>query len=121
MFFDLYWTPEYTKLLGREGLTYNFLPLDEDETRMVDILYNANSDRQTEISDIEVVEGQKIRVLTGPLMGIESTIKKVNLHKRNVLITFTMCGREVEALVGINIIGKVNEQNTEKYIQKQSN
>ena len=120
LFFDLYWTPEYTKLLGREGLTYNFLPLDEDETRMVDILYNANSDRQTEISDIEVVEGQKIRVLTGPLMGIESTIKKVNLHKRNVLITFTMCGREVEALVGINIIGKVNEQNTEKYIQKQS-
>ena len=38
LFFDLYWVPGFTRLLGREGLTYNFMPLDEDESRMVDIL-----------------------------------------------------------------------------------
>ena len=104
LFKDLYWTPEYTRLLGREGYTENFLPLSKDEERMINILYNAESGRKTEISDIQVVEGQKIRVVTGPLMGIESTIKKVNLHKRIVTITFEMCGRQVEANVGINII-----------------
>ena len=108
LFFDLYWVPGFTKLLGREGLTYNFVPLDEDESRMIDILYNAGSGRTTPISDIEVVEGEKIRIVTGPLMGIESTIKKVNLHKRLVTVEFMLCNRKVEAQVGINIITKIN-------------
>ena len=113
LFFDLYWTPEYTKLLGREGLTYNFLPLTKDEARMIDILYSANHSRRTEISDIEVVEGQKVRVISGPLMGNESIIKKVNLHKRLVTISISVAGRSVDVEVGINIIGKVEESNTE--------
>ena len=108
LFFDLYWVPGFTKLLGREGLTYNFVPLDEDESRMIDILYNAGSGRTTPISDIEVVKGEKIRIVTGPLMGIESTIKKVNLHKRLVTVEFMLCNRKVEAQVGINIITKIN-------------
>lgn len=107
LFEEIYWLPEYTKILGREGLTDMFVPLDADESRMIDILYNANSDRTTEISDIEVVEGDKIRILTGPLAGIETNIKKVNLHKRNVLVEFMLCGRKVEAQVGINIVSKI--------------
>ena len=107
LFEEIYWLPEYTKILGREGLTDMFVPLDQDESRMIDILYNANSDRTTEISDIEVVEGDKIRILTGPLAGIETNIKKVNLHKRNVLVEFMLCGRKVEAQVGINIVSKI--------------
>ena len=118
LFFDLYWTPEYTKLLGREGLTYNFLPLNKDEARMVDILYNANNDRKTPISDIEVVEGQKIRVIAGPLMGQEGLITKVNLHKRTVTIKLSIFKREAEVDVGINIIGKIEEPKIEKFIQK---
>ena len=108
LFFDLYWVEGFTKLLGREGLTYNFIPLNEDESRMIDILYNENTDRTTKISDIEVIEGDRIRILTGPLKGIESKVKKVNLHKRLVTVEFTLCNRTVEAQVGINIITKEN-------------
>lgn len=108
LFDDLYFTPEYTRLLGREGLTENFLPLNKDEERMINILYNANHERKTEISDIEVIEGQRIRVISGPLMGNESVIKKVNLHKRKVTITIPFKGRDIEVDVGINIIGKIN-------------
>ena len=71
---------------------------------MIDILYNASSNRTTEISNIEVKEGQTIRVLDGPLMGLETQIKKVDLHKRTVKVEFMMCGRLVSANVGINII-----------------
>ena len=108
LFFDLYWVPGYTRLLGREGLTYNFLPLDEDEARMVDILYNRNTGRTTEISDIVVEEGDTIRVLDGPLMDVKAKITKVNLHKRTVVVELTLCNRTVEAKLGVNIITKIN-------------
>ena len=107
LFFELYWIPGYQRLLGREGDTYNFVPLDQDESRMIDILYSVNNNRITEISNIEVTVGQTIRVLDGPLVGLETQIKKVNLHKRTVTVEFTMCGRLVSANVGINIITNV--------------
>ena len=107
LFKQLYWTPGYTRLLGREADTYNFVPLDKDESRMVDILYSKNNDRITEISNIEVKEGETIRVLDGPLMGLETQIKKVNLHKRNVTVEYMMCGRLVTSDVAINIVTNI--------------
>ena len=107
LFRQLYFTPGFQKLLGREEGTENFVPLDKDESRMIDILYSANNNRITEISNIEVKEGEMIRVLDGPLMGLETQIKKVNLHKRTVLVEFMMCGRLVTAPIGINIITNI--------------
>ena len=107
LFEALYWTPGFTKLLGREGLTTNFVPLNKDESRMIDILYSANDDHITEISNIEVKEEQTIKVLDGPLVGLETRIKKVNLHKRMVTIEHMFCGRLVESQIGINIITDV--------------
>ena len=107
LFRQLYFTPGFQKLLGREEGTENFVPLDKDESRMIDILYSTNNNRITEISNIEVKEGEMIRVLDGPLMGLETQIKKVNLHKRTVLVEFMMCGRLVTAPIGINIITNI--------------
>ena len=107
VFFELYWIPGYTRLLGRESDTYNFVPLDKDESRMIDILYSANTNRITEISHIEVKEGEMIRVLDGPLMGLETQIKKVNLHKRTVTVGFMLCGRLVEVDVAIDIVTNI--------------
>ena len=104
LFIDLYWTPGYERLLGREADTYNFGPLDKDESRMIDILYSSENNRVTEISNISVKEGQTIKVLDGPLVGLETQIKKVDLHKRTVKVEFMLCGRLVSANVGINII-----------------
>ena len=104
LWIDLYWTPGYERLLGREGLTNNFVPLDKDESRMIDILYSSENNRVTEISNISVKEGQTIKVLDGPLVGLETQIKKVDLHKRTVKVEFMLCGRLVSANVGINII-----------------
>ena len=107
LFRQLYFTPGFERLLGREEGTENFVPLDKDETRMIDILYSRNNNRITEISNIEVKEGQTIRVLDGPLQGLETQIKKVNLHKRTVKVEFMMFGRLVSANVGINIVTDV--------------
>lgn len=107
LFKQLYFTPGFQRLLGREAETENFVPLDKDESRMIDILYSVNNNRITEISNIEVKEGEMIRVLDGPLVGLETQIKKVNLHKRTVLVEFMMCGRLVTAPIGINIITNI--------------
>ena len=107
LFVQLYWTPDYTRLLGREADTYNFVPLDKDESRMIDILYASENGRVTEISNIEVKEGEMIRVLDGPLAGLETQIKKVNLHKRKVTIEYMMCGRLVKSDIAINIVTNI--------------
>lgn len=107
LFKQLYFTPGFTRLLGREGDTDNFVPLDEDESRMIDILYNKNTDHITEISNIEVHEGEIIRVLDGPLAGLETQIKKVNLHKRKVTVEYMLCGRLVSSDIAINIITNI--------------
>lgn len=107
LFFDLYWVPGFTRLLGREADTYNFVPLDKDEARMIDILYATENNRITEISNIEVKEGQMIRVLDGPLAGLETKIKKVNLHKRKVTVEYMLCNRLVTSDIAINIITDV--------------
>ena len=107
LFIQLYWTPGFTKLLGREADTNNFVPLDKDEARMIDILYSRNNGRITQISNIEVREGEMIRVLDGPLMGLETKIKKVNLHKRKVTIEYVMCGRLVTSDIAINIVTNI--------------
>ena len=105
---ELYWAPDYARLLGKEKLNDNYLPLSEEESRVIDILYNAENDRTTPIMDIEVLEGDRIRVVSGPLMGQESVVKKVDLHKRRIKITTTLAGRGVEAYVAINIVTKTN-------------
>ncbi len=106
LFFDLYGIRDYIKILGREGHTYNFVPLNEDESRMVDILYNINNNRITEISDIEVAEGDTIKILDGPLVALKGRVKKVNLHKRKVTVEIPFFKREIQVDVGINIIVK---------------
>lgn len=104
LFFGLYQIPEYTKMLGREALTYNFIPLDKDESRVIDILYSKNTNRVLEISDIEVKEGQIVRVVTGPLEGLLGKVKKVNLHKREVIIEYMLCGHLVSSRLSVNIL-----------------
>ena len=107
LFIQLYWTPGYTRLLGREADTYNFVPLNEDESRMIDILYSIENNRITEISNIEVKEGEMIKVLDGPLAGLETKIIKVNLHKRKVTVAHMFCGRLVTSDIAINIITNI--------------
>ena len=108
LFYELPKIPEWTKILGRNGLTTNFVPLNETESRLIDILYSSENDRVTEISDIEVEEGNRIIILDGPLFGEEAIIKKVNLHKRQVLVELVLFNQSFTATVGINIINKVS-------------
>ena len=108
LFKDLVYVEGYTKLLGRERGSENYLPLSEEESRVIDILCGEEDNRVVEISDIVVEEGDKIRVVAGPLMGLEGSIIKKNFHKRQVRVRISFAGRGIETDVGINLITKTN-------------
>ena len=106
LFYDLYRIEDFTRLLGREGTSYHFVHLSQEEERIINILYGKENNRTTVLSDIEVVEGDKIRVLSGPLYNMEGLVTKVDLHKRKVWVKFTFCERDTEISMGINIVTK---------------
>lgn len=107
LFVALYRIPSYARLLGREKGTTNFAPLTPDEVRMIEILYGKDTGRTTPISGITFEEGNRIRILDGPLRDLESKIVKMNLHKRKVTVEVTLCNRTMTVDVGIDIITKV--------------
>lgn len=57
------------------------------------------------------VEGDKIKVLAGPLSGKESIIKKINRHKREAIIEIEIMGVIQKINVGLEIVKKVNKKN----------
>ena len=107
LFKQLSYVPSFTKLLGRAGYTDFFLPLSKEEERVLDILCSKHSDRVTKLSSVMIKEGMKIQVLDGPLIGLETTIKKVNLHKRTVTIPVNIAGRPGEVELGIDIVSEM--------------
>lgn len=55
-----------------------------------------NKDRIID-SSFGFIEGDRIRIVEGPLIGNESLIKKINRHKRTALIEITLFG-EIQAI-----------------------
>lgn len=104
LFVALYNIPGFTKMLGKSQLGDTFTPLSEGESMMIDRLANKNQDRITEISDIKIGEGKTIIVLDGPLAGLEGSVKKVNLHKREVYVEIEMVGRKITVPLSVNIV-----------------
>lgn len=108
VFHQLYYVEGFAKLLGREANSENFLPLNKSESKMVEVLYGKQTNHTLGISEIALEPGMKVKVLRGQLFGFEGLIKKVNLHKRFVVITFPFAGKAIEATVGIDIIDKID-------------
>lgn len=54
-----------------------------------------------------IIVGDEIRVISGPLIGQEAKIKKIDRHKRKALIATELLGRTVEVTVGLEVVNKV--------------
>lgn len=59
------------------------------------------------ITDI-IIDGDKIRVKNGPLMGYEGQIVKVDKRRFRAKVKFTLLGREKFIELGINVIEKID-------------
>lgn len=101
LFQELKRIPDLTKMLGKcDNEVY---PLNEDE-----VVFLKSFGKEEHVVDMSVgyIEGDKIRVTSGPMMGKEGLIKKVDRHKRLAFIEVEFFGKITSAKVGLEIIQK---------------
>ena len=53
------------------------------------------------------IEGDTIRIKTGPLVGMESRIKKIDRHKREAVVEMEVMGAVREVRVMLEIVAKI--------------
>jgi len=97
---------QFFRFLGMDIEKQYFQPISDNEKIFIDSLMNKSDESGKKIiplSDIEILEDNKIRILTGPLYGYEARIIKADFHKRKVIIEVNMCGSMVRTELGINI------------------
>lgn len=90
---------EFTRLLKMgEG----FVPLSFAEKSWLSE-YTSKGDREIPMS-MGVMEGDKVRVISGPLKGHEACITSINRRKCLAFIKVDMFGREIETRVGLGVL-----------------
>lgn len=101
LFVSLKEIPDLTKMLGKHGT--DIYPLNEDE-----VVFLKSFGKEEHIVDMSIgyIEGEKIFVTNGPLVGKEGLIKKIDRHKRIAYIEVEFFGQSIDAKVGLEIIGK---------------
>ena len=91
---------QFAVILSNDGA---FAPVKREEEFLIDNAFNNSGVLGTSIG---VIEGENIRILSGPLIGLEGAIKQINRHKRIAVIELNMFGRVSRVKIGLEIISK---------------
>jgi len=112
---DMDYETFYVEVINRIKMHTGFYKaLTHKSDRNIETLYPSekqflqtfmNKDHLIEAS-IGFVEGDKVTITSGPLMGKESVIKSINKHKRIALMEISMMGRSVEVQIPLELIYK---------------
>lgn len=93
--------PELTKVLGNDGS--HILPILKEEA-----IFLLNFGKEDHIVDMSqgYIKGDKITVISGPLIGNEGIIRKIDRHKRIAFIELKLFDQITTVKVGLEIISK---------------
>ena len=83
-----------------------FLPLNEQETAFIEEIYGAGGSFDASVG---IIEGEQIKITSGPLMGLEGSITKIDRHKRRAYLELNMFGVKTKTSVSLEIIEKNRE------------
>lgn len=92
-----------TKLIGAGD---EILPLKDSE---VSLLKRLGGEEQVVGMSEGMIEDSQVRIMSGPLMGMEGYIRKIDRHKRKAWIEVEMFGRLQRVEVGVEIKVKTVE------------
>ena len=104
-----------TRLLGTGE---DIIPLSQEE---VNLLLKLGKEEQLVAMSTGIIESDQVRILTGPLQGMEGCIRKIDRHKRKARVSVEMFGRSVDMEVGLEIISKVTQEEFMNGKEKQNN
>lgn len=94
--------PGFSRMLTLTGDAC--LPLTVDEVAWINAVTNVDT-HVMEMSE-GVIEGDRVKVIRGPLKGHEAQIARIDRHKRLAWVDMEMCGRSKTIRVGLEIISK---------------
>ena len=92
-----------TKLIGTGD---EILPLKDSE---VSLLKRLGGEEQVVGMSEGMIEDSRVRIMSGPLVGMEGYIRKIDRHKRKAWIEVEMFGRLQRVEVGVEIKVKTME------------
>ncbi|WP_165054383.1 MULTISPECIES: transcription termination/antitermination NusG family protein [unclassified Adlercreutzia] len=90
--------PDLTRILGNDNA---FTPLDASEVAWLEAS-TSQSDRVVEMSE-GCLEGGRLRITSGPLLGKEAWVRKVNHRKKVAYLEMQMFGRTIKAQLGLKV------------------
>lgn len=97
LFFNLKRVQGLTKLLATDG---EIIPLSNEE---IDFLQQFGGKKQIVEISKGILEGSQVRILSGPLVGKEGLIKKIDYHKRRAYLELEMFGRKQQIRLGLEV------------------
>ena len=97
---DLTKVPKFTKLIGAGND-----PVALSEKEISFITGTTGSDHIAEVST-GIIEGDKLIITSGPLVGKEGLVKKIDRHKRTALLEMEMFGRTINMTMGLEVTDK---------------
>lgn len=100
LFYQLKKVIGLTRLLGAGD---EIIPLTERER---DFLLRFGGENQIVEMSEGIIEQSRIRILSGPLMGMEGQIRKIDRHKRKAWLEMEMFGRVQRVEVGLEVAMK---------------
>ena len=93
--------PDFARVLGNDDA---FTPLDDDEAAWIDA-FSSGRRRVVPMSE-GFKEGGIVHVTSGPLVGYEGAITKVDRRKHVAYLQLEVMGRKKEVKVGFNLVRK---------------
>ncbi len=97
----------FARILGLDKETFYVQPVAEEERFFIDALTDRTPEnRLIDLSRITIEEGQRIRIVAGPLKGLEGKVIKFDLHRRKAVVEIKLLSSTVRTDLGIEIIKK---------------
>ena len=100
----------YSNLKQVSGLTKllktgdEVVPLTKEEVNFLKAF--GGKERVVEISE-GIIKNAKVMIMSGPLIGKEGYIKRIDRHKRRAFLEMPMFGRVQKIQVGLEIVAKI--------------
>ena len=92
--------PKLTKVLGTDNMV---TPISQPEERLIKRL--TNKQHVAEMS-VGYIEGDKLIISEGPMIGMEAMVKKIDRHKRIAILSITMFGNSTDVTMGLEVLHK---------------
>ena len=100
LFLELKKIPYLTKILGADGIA---IPLTEEDKKRIKRFIGEGDTAELSVG---IIEGDRVKIFEGSLVGQEAIIKKIDRHKRTAKVEVEFMGEKRLIEVGLEIITK---------------